>query len=216
MKLCHTSAGNVPPNTLMPPTEFIGTTDSGLPIHTAVASCGVKPTNQASPWSSVGAGLAGHRPAGELGPRAGAAGDDRLRARRSPAGRSACDIARWRLGLVLVDHVAGASVIWSTKYGSLYMPSLAMAAYAAGHLERRDLVDAERQRHDVAQRRGDAHLLRLLDDLVDADDLAEPQERAVDEPRGLAARASPSPPSPFCDVRVGRAAGVLDRARRCR
>ena len=53
MKLCHTRAGNVPPNTLIPPTSFIGTTDSGFPIHTAVASWGVNPMNHASPCLSV-------------------------------------------------------------------------------------------------------------------------------------------------------------------
>jgi hypothetical protein len=32
----------------MPPTPFIGTSAVGDPIHTAVANCGVYPTNQAS------------------------------------------------------------------------------------------------------------------------------------------------------------------------
>ena len=50
---CQIRAGYVPPNTSMPPTSVIGTAASGAPIHTAVASCGAKPTNHASALLSV-------------------------------------------------------------------------------------------------------------------------------------------------------------------
>jgi hypothetical protein len=50
MNACQMMAGQVPPST-GPPSYcvVIGTSLSGYPTHTAVVSCGVQPTNQASP-----------------------------------------------------------------------------------------------------------------------------------------------------------------------
>lgn len=49
MYAAHMRAGKVPPATLTPCTDVMGTILSGYPTHTAVANWGTKPTNQASP-----------------------------------------------------------------------------------------------------------------------------------------------------------------------
>lgn len=52
MKLPHRADGTLLPCTLPTPGSFIVARSALLPIHTAVASWGVNPTNQASPLSS--------------------------------------------------------------------------------------------------------------------------------------------------------------------
>ena len=50
MKACQMTAGKVPPSTGPPLYRVvIGTVPCGKPTQTATVSCGVQPTNQASP-----------------------------------------------------------------------------------------------------------------------------------------------------------------------